>query len=70
MIASEIQRLTKSPAVGVYIRARHGCCENRGIRSSNSATQTTVLKGALKTDPALKNEFMHNIQIQETLCNG
>ena len=70
MIASEIQRLTKSPAVGVYIRARHGCCENRGIRSSNSATQTTVLKGALKTDPALKNEFMHNIQIQENLCNG
>ena len=70
MIASEIERLTKSPAVGVYIRARHGCCENRGIRSSNSATQTTVLKGALKTDPALKNEFMHNIQIQESLCNG
>lgn len=70
MIASKIQRLTKSPAVGVYIRARHGCCENRGIRSANSATQTTVLKGALKTDPALKNEFMHNIQIQENLCNG
>lgn len=70
MIASEIERLTHSPAVGVYIRARHGCCENRGIRSSNSATQTTVLKGALKTDPALKNEFMHNIQIQENLCNG
>jgi len=67
MIAKEIERLTKSKAVGVYIRARHGCCENRGIRSSNSATQTTVLKGEMKTNPALKNEFMHNIQIQETL---
>jgi len=67
MIACEIEKQTASKAVGVYIRARHGCCENRGIRSSNSATQTTVLKGALKTDPALKNEFMHNIQIQETL---
>ena len=67
MIASEIERLTGATAVGVYIRARHGCCENRGIRSSNSATQTTVLKGALRDDPALKNEFMHNIQIQESL---
>lgn len=67
MIASEIERLTGAIAVGVYIRARHGCCENRGIRSSNSATQTTVLKGALRDDPALKNEFMHNIQIQESL---
>tara|TARA_Y100000385_G_scaffold125962_1_gene130978 strand:+ start:6270 stop:6944 length:675 start_codon:yes stop_codon:yes gene_type:complete len=68
MIAADIEELTQSPAVGVYIRARHGCCENRGIRSSNSSTQTTVLKGALKTDSALRNEFMHNIQIQEQLC--
>ena len=67
MIATEIEMLTQAPAVGVYIRARHGCCENRGIRSSNSSTQTTVLKGALKTDAALRNEFMHNIQIQEHL---
>lgn len=68
MIAYEITKLTESPAVGVYIRARHGCCENRGIRSANSSTQTTVLKGLLKNDPALKNEFMHNIQLQETQC--
>lgn len=68
MIAEEIVKLTESDAVGVYIRARHGCCENRGIRSSNSSTQTTVLKGRLKTDPAMRNEFMHNIQIQEQLC--
>tara|TARA_B110000967_G_C18901961_1_gene576509 strand:- start:7556 stop:8236 length:681 start_codon:yes stop_codon:yes gene_type:complete len=70
MIASEVERLTESPAVGVYIRARHGCCENRGILSPNSSTQTTVLKGALRKDPALKNEFTHNIQIQENLSNG
>ena len=68
MIAYRITKLTESPAVGVYMRARHGCCENRGIRSANSSTQTTVLKGLLKTDPALKNEFMHNIQLQETQC--
>lgn len=65
MIAAEIEEITKSPAVGVYIRARHGCCENRGIRSSNSSTQTTVLKGDLKHSVSLKDEFMRNIEIQE-----
>lgn len=70
MIAAEIETLTEATAVGVYIRARHGCCENRGIRSSNSSTQTTVLKGNLRTDPALKNEFMHNISMQEMTCGG
>tara|TARA_B110000858_G_C17665239_1_gene409225 strand:+ start:53 stop:733 length:681 start_codon:yes stop_codon:yes gene_type:complete len=67
MIATRIEELTKSKAVGVYIRARHGCCENRGIVSANSSTQTTVLKGELKTNPSLKDEFMHNINIQEVL---
>lgn len=65
MIAYRIEKLTKSKAVGVYIKARHGCCENRGIRSSNSSTQTTVLKGELKTNPSLKQEFMDNIKLQE-----
>ena len=69
-IAYKIAKLTESPAVGVYIRARHGCCENRGIRSPNSSTQTTVLKGLLKTDSGLKNEFMHNIQLQESQNGG
>jgi len=65
MIAYRIEKLTKSKAVGVYIKARHGCCENRGIRASNSSTQTTVLKGELKTNPSLKEEFMDNIKLQE-----
>jgi GTP cyclohydrolase I len=69
MIAYRIEKLTKSKAVGVYIKARHGCCENRGIMASNSSTQTTVLKGELKTNPSLKEEFMDNIKLQE-IGNG
>jgi len=65
MIAYRIEKLTKSKAVGVYIKARHGCCENRGIKASNSSTQTTVLKGELKANPSLKEEFMDNIKLQE-----
>ena len=65
MIATRIQKLTKSKGVAVYIKARHGCCENRGILASNSSTQTTVVKGELKSNINLKQEFMDNIKLQE-----
>ena len=63
-ISREIMKATKSDDVGVYIQATHGCCENRGIMATSSLTQTTVLKGAFKNDPATKEEFMDNIKLQ------
>jgi len=69
MIAERIEKLTKSKGVAVYIKARHGCCENRGIMASNSSTQTTVVKGELKSNINLKQEFMDNIKLQE-IGNG
>ena len=65
MIATRIEKLTRSKGVAVYIKARHGCCENRGILASNSSTQTTVVKGELKSNINLKQEFMDNIKLQE-----
>lgn len=64
-IAREIKNATGSENVGVYIQATHGCCENRGIRAHSSLTQTTVLHGAFKNDPATKKEFMDNIKLQQ-----
>lgn len=64
-IAREIQAATGSTDVGVYIQATHGCCENRGIMAHSSLTQTTVLHGAFKNDPATKKEFMDNIKLQQ-----
>ena len=64
-IAREIMRATDSRDVGVYIQAQHGCCENRGIMAHSSLTQTTVLHGAFRTDPAVKKEFMDNIKLQQ-----
>lgn len=64
-IAREIMEATGSKDVGVYIQAVHGCCENRGIMAHSSLTQTTVLKGAFKTDPGVKKEFMDNIKLQQ-----
>ena len=64
-IAREIEFATNSKDVAVYIQATHGCCENRGIMAHSSLTQTTVLKGAFKTDPGVKKEFFDNIKLQQ-----
>ena len=64
-IANEIMAATSSADVGVYIQAVHGCCENRGIMAHSSLTQTTVLRGAFKTDDSVKKEFMDNIKLQQ-----
>lgn len=64
-IAREIADATETEDVAVYIQARHGCCENRGVRAHSSLTQTTVLKGLFNTTHA-KSEFFDNIKIQET----
>jgi GTP cyclohydrolase I len=64
-ITREIMRATGSENVAVYIQATHGCCENRGIMAHSSLTQTTVLKGAFKSDPDTKKEFFDNINLQQ-----
>jgi len=64
-IAREIMKATDTEDVAVYIQATHGCCENRGIMAHSSLTQTTVLKGAFKTDPSVKKEFFDNIKLQQ-----
>lgn len=63
-IAKAISKATHSKDVGVYIEAKHGCCENRGISASNSLTQTAVLMGDFLEDPSVKNEFYSNIKLQ------
>lgn len=64
-IAREIMKATDSENVAVYIQAVHGCCENRGIMAHSSLTQTTVLKGAFKTDAGVKKEFFDNVKLQQ-----
>jgi len=64
-IAREIEKATNAKHLGVYIQATHGCCENRGIMAHSSLTQTSVLKGAFKTDPGTKKEFFDNIKLQQ-----
>lgn len=66
VIASEIEKATGAKDMAVHIGAEHGCCTNRGIMATSSLTQTTVLSGAFKNDPATKKEFFDNIKLQQS----
>lgn len=48
-------------AVGVIIKARHACLSSRGARVQGAEMVTSALKGYLRTDAALRSEFL-------TLC--
>lgn len=63
-IAHHIAAATETEDVAVYIGARHGCCENRGIMAHSSLTQTTVLLGRFK-NPPVKEEFFDQILLQQ-----
>ena len=65
-IAREIENATGAKDLGVHIGAEHGCCTNRGIMATSSLTQTTVLSGAFKNDPATKKEFFDNNKLQQS----
>ena len=64
-IQREIIKATGTDNVAVYIQATHGCCENRGIGAHSSLTQTTVLGGAFSEDTAVREEFFHNVKLQQ-----
>lgn len=66
-ISKEIMNATKSKNVAVYIQAKHGCCENRGISAHSSLTQTTVLNGEFK-NADVKKEFFDNIMLQQQVA--
>ena len=68
-IAKAISKATESAHVAVYIEARHGCCENRGINASNSLTQTTVLLGDFLNDHSVRTEFLSNVKLQKYKCD-
>ena len=47
MIANEIQRQCETEHVGVYIKAKNGCWDNRGKMAHSCLKQTTVLRGGV-----------------------
>lgn len=57
-VATCIDKALKPKGVGVLLECRHTCMECRGVQKPNVVTKTSALRGALRSDPAARAEFM------------
>lgn len=57
-IADALVEHLQPVGVGVLIKARHMCMESRGICQQGHHTVTTALRGAIKTEPQTRAEFL------------
>lgn len=65
-IADCIQEALEPIGVGVVIRARHFCMCSRGVAKQGSTTITSALRGALRTKPEARAEFMSLVDHDHT----
>lgn len=57
-VADAIDEVLSPIGVGVLLRARHVCVESRGIQHRGCSTTTSALRGAMKTQPETRAEFL------------
>lgn len=57
-IAEALMTHAEPLSVGVVVRCRHMCMESRGIRTPGEETVTSALQGEMRTNLALRSEFL------------
>ena len=57
-IADAINDTLEPIGVGVIVNCRHLCMESRGVKTHNSETLTSALRGALIEQGKARNEFL------------
>jgi GTP cyclohydrolase I len=57
-IADWLDLALRPKGVGVVLEAEHSCLTLRGVRSKDSWTVTSALRGRVKDDPRTRNEFL------------
>jgi len=63
-LADEIESLIQPQGLGVVVKAEHLCCTWRGVRDGGSEMVTSIMRGALRDNPAARAEFMEAIKGQ------
>lgn len=61
MLADELERRIHPRGLGVVMEASHFCMHWRGVRDDGALMRNTVLRGALRDDPALRAEFLGSL---------
>ena len=57
-IADALEKHLKPVGVGVILEAKHFCMCSRGVRSTQSSTVTSAVRGAMKNDVSARSEFL------------
>ena len=60
-IADAIEKETQAEGVAVLVQAEHHCMTQRGVKEHESDMTTSVMRGAFRKDPSLKQEFFNII---------
>ena len=63
LIADGLMEALNPLGVAVFIQGRHMCMRSRGVKSYNSDTVTSVVRGVFKDDVKSREEFFSTIQI-------
>jgi len=58
-IADEIERITGAEGIAVVMKAEHCCMTHRGVKAHESDMVTSVMRGALREQVKLREEFFH-----------
>jgi GTP cyclohydrolase IA len=57
-IANALDEVLDPEGVGVLVKCRHLCMESRGVRARGTVTETSTFRGALKSDPTMRADFL------------
>jgi len=61
MLADELERVMKPKGLAVVFKAKHLCATWRGVKDNVSWMTTSVMRGAMRENPVVKQEFMQLI---------
>jgi GTP cyclohydrolase I len=64
-IAVAMQKHLDPIGVGVHVRAQHQCMACRGVRQQDADMVTTTVLGLMRTDPAVKDEFIATVHASQ-----
>ncbi len=61
-IADMVESVIQPQGVGVVVKAKHHCCISRGVKDDGMWMTTSVVRGSLRTNSDLKNEFFKLVE--------
>lgn len=64
ILADELEKIMEPQGLGVVIKAKHHCMTWRGVEEERAEMVSSVMRGGLRDDPALKAEFFNLIKAQ------